>query len=107
MANGQCKEERIICDRFNNMILFKNKCYKLYTQGPCVRGAWIVPKRQKKEELWDSNNNERKQAYCDCMPGYTRRTTVGNRRNTTECLSPTVILADYLNKNFVSVAQVA
>lgn len=93
-----CKDVRNECE--NNMVKYENRCYKLYTQGPCTKGAWIIPKRHSKEEIW--TEGVRKQGICDCMPYYTK---IVSGKNVTECASPTVTLADYLNKNYVLRAQ--
>lgn len=94
----ECKVTAAIeCER--NALVYENRCYKLYTQGPCAKGAWIVPKRQGREELW--TESKKKQGICDCMPGYTKSVrTYNNNKNVTECVSPTVLLADYLNRNY-------
>lgn len=39
------------CDRETNTVMFREKCYKLYTQGPCARGAWIIPKRRDRKSV--------------------------------------------------------
>lgn len=97
---GNCKEENT-CDntKGSGMILYKNRCYKLYTKGPCVRGAWLAPKRQKKEQIW--MEDDIKEGICECMPGYVKSVRRYNERKITECASPTVILADYLNNRSV------
>lgn len=98
--SGNCKDNNI-CDNSNGsgMILYKNKCYKLYTKGPCVRGAWLAPKRQKKEQIWTEERT--KNGICECMPGYVKSVRRYNEKKITECISPTVILADYLNNRSV------
>lgn len=108
--NGLCRckdincdedEDRVQCE--NNEISYENRCYKLYTQGPCAKGAWLVPKRHHKEEIW--TESRRKWGMCDCMPGYTRSLKITDGKNSTECISPTVIIAEYLNKNFFSMQK--
>lgn len=76
---------------------YKNDCYKLYMQGPCKNGEWLVPNRQDKMKLKNSNND----AKCDCKPGYTRT----DNENSLQCLPPAFSLANYLNKNFVYVSN--
>lgn len=96
-CNSECKAITTIeCEK--NALVYENRCYKLYTQGPCAKGAWIVPKRQGREELW--TESKKKQGICDCMPGYTKSVRTYNNKNVTECVSPTVLLADYLNRNY-------
>lgn len=112
--NGVCNCEKDsqdctdddLCDSGSNSntILYKNKCYKLYTKGPCVRGAWLAPKRQKKEETW-LENNRRKEGVCECMPGYVKSIRTLNNKKITECTSPTVILAEYLNNRNIFTVQ--
>lgn len=96
-SDSKCKPTTAIeCEK--NALVYENRCYKLYTQGPCAKGAWIVPKREGREELW--TESKKKQGICDCMPGYTKSVRVYNGRNVTECISPTVLTADYLNRNY-------
>ncbi|XP_975550.1 uncharacterized protein LOC664451 [Tribolium castaneum] len=102
--DNNCDEEEITeCSKSDGMVWYRKRCYKLYAQGPCPKGAWMAPKRYKKQELWDSEGGN--EGTCECVPGYTR--TIRTFRNVTEmaCMPPTVILADYLNRNF-SVAQI-
>lgn len=95
------KSENECGDREPDRVLFRKKCYKLYTQGPCSRGAWILPKRAKKvDEIWTEKKS--RDGYCDCMPGYTKIIRTKNERLIAECLSPTVRLAEYLTRNFVN-----
>lgn len=88
------------CNRRDGLVIYNNRCYKLYTQGPCPEGAWIAPKRHKKTELWDDNNS--KEGVCECVPRYTQTSRTFKNKTVTEiiCIPPTVILAEYLNKNF-------
>lgn len=104
-SNGACKSTASIVECEKNALLYENRCYRLYTQGPCAKGAWIVPKREGRdgEELW--TESKRKQAICDCMPGYTKSVRIFNGRNVTECVSPTVLIADYLNRNYYEQMQ--
>ncbi|GJQ82868.1 hypothetical protein Trydic_g2606 [Trypoxylus dichotomus] len=108
--NGLCRcvktkpcdreDEKESCTR-HDQVLFKDKCYKLYTQGPCSKGAWLTPVRHRKEDIW-TEEVDRRTGACDCMPGYTKNLRTVNEKVVVECLSPSVILADYLNKNYVS-----
>lgn len=101
--SGICESDENVCDGNSGantgMVLYKNKCYKLYTKGPCVRGAWLAPKRQKKEQIWTEDGP--KEGVCECMPGYVKSVRRYNEKKITECVSPTVILADYLNNRSV------
>lgn len=96
--NSKCEDDSKVLKCENNFLFYESRCYRLYTQGPCAKGAWITPKRHGKQEIW--TESKRKQGVCDCMPGYTKSVRSVSGKNVTECLSPTVILADYLNKNF-------
>lgn len=77
----------------------------MYTQGPCFRGSWLVPQRKGREELFSDGGSERV-GLCECIPGYTKSFRNVGDRNVTLCLSPTVIVADYMNKNY-EIAQFA
>ncbi|KAK9710696.1 protein of unknown function (DUF4789), partial [Popillia japonica] len=92
--------EKDSCTR-HDQVLFNDKCYKLYTQGPCDKGAWLTPVRHRKEDIW-TEEVDRRTGACDCMPGYTKTLRTVEEKVIVECLSPSVILADYLNKNYVS-----
>lgn len=96
----QSDSKKYSCTR-HDQVLFKNKCYKLYTQGPCTKGAWLTPVRHRKEDIW-TEEVDRRTGACDCMPGYTKTLRTIKERVVIECLSPSVILADYLNKNYFS-----
>lgn len=110
--------EEVSCE--SDRVLFRGKCYKLYGQGPCARGAWLVPRRRGKKDLyWNDSavqvgtSVRKREGYCDCMPGYTKlirriehQGPPESRKTVAECLSPTVLLADYLNKNFFAYSQV-
>ncbi|XP_019869110.2 uncharacterized protein LOC109597784 [Aethina tumida] len=94
-----------MCDSTKGMVRYGNGCHKLYTQGPCPKGSWMVPKRRRgREGLWSDGSNE-KDGICECAPGHTRVQKTVRNRNVTICVSPTVILANYLNSNF-TIAQV-
>ncbi|KAJ8963919.1 hypothetical protein NQ314_005247 [Rhamnusium bicolor] len=95
----------IKCDRTKGMVRYNNECHKMYMQGPCPRGSWLVPMRQGKEELFTNGNGERF-GVCECIPGYMRTVRTSEHTNITVCMSPTVILADFLNRNRTTVAQV-
>lgn len=71
----------------------------MYTQGPCFRGSWLVPRREGKQEIFSDRNAERV-GLCECIPGYTKSFRSIGDKNMTVCLSPTVLLADYMNKNY-------
>lgn len=108
--NGMCRCSRknceeneldnvIFCDRTKGLIRYKNGCHKMYTQGPCFRGSWLVPRREGKQEIFSDRNAERV-GLCECIPGYTKSFRSIGDKNMTVCLSPTVLLADYMNKNY-------
>lgn len=96
-----CKQASTRCE--NNSVMYKGVCYKLYSQGPCSAGAWIVPKREGRQELWTESN--RKEGVCECMPYFTKTVQVLSGKNSTECVPPSVTLANYLNRNYRAVTQ--
>lgn len=71
----------------------------MYTQGPCFRGSWLVPQREGKQDLYNDGSAER-MGICECIPGYKRSFRSVGDKNVTVCLSPTVMVADYMNKNY-------
>lgn len=104
--NGVCMCEKkncevtgdiIECDRSKGLIRYREKCYKLYSQGPCAKGAWLAPQREGKEFLEDQDD---KTAICECIPGNIRRVRMIGNSRLTECLPQTSVLAEYLNQNF-------
>lgn len=100
--NGKClkgKRSTKSCDA--GMGSYQNQCYKLYNQGPCKNGQWLVPQRQEKLRL--RGDDERNSARCECKPGYSR--VSGSDENSFQCLPPAFSLANYLNKNFVYVSN--
>nr|XP_023030160.1 uncharacterized protein LOC111518060 isoform X2 [Leptinotarsa decemlineata] len=106
---NQQTTERVRCDRTKGLIRFGNECHKMYTQGPCFRGSWLVPKRDGREgrqeqELFSEGWKERV-GLCECIPGYRRSIRMVGQKNVTLCMSPTVMLAEYLNGTY-TVARV-
>lgn len=108
--NGMCRcpkkncdenqlDNAIFCDKTKGLIKYKNGCHKMYTQGPCFRGSWLVPQREGKRELFSDVGLERV-GLCECIPGYTKGFRSVGDKNMTVCLSPTVLVADYMNKNY-------
>lgn len=77
----------------------------MYTQGPCYRGSWLVPQREGRQELFGDGTTE-SVGLCECIPGYAKSLRSVGGKNVTICLSPTVIVADYMNKKY-EIAQVA
>ncbi|CAH1174289.1 unnamed protein product [Phaedon cochleariae] len=107
--NGQCActdkacsheaGDRPACDRAKGLVRFGEECHKMYTQGPCFRGSWLVAEREGKQlELYTEHKGERV-GVCECIPGYKRSVRTIGRREVTLCLAPTVMLAEYLNGN--------
>lgn len=97
-AKQDCEPVREICDRSKGMIRFKGECHKMYTQGPCSRGSWLVPKRNGRDEVFGEVTKERL-GICECIPGYARKVRAVGNETVTVCMSPTVVLAEYLNGN--------
>lgn len=79
-------------------MLHNKRCFKLYSQGPCSAGAWLALKRQSKTDMWEENRS--KEGVCECMPGYKETIRTENNKNVTQCIGPTVVLAEFLNKNY-------
>lgn len=107
---GKCYEEDKSCEHLPGMFYIQKKCYKLYTQGPCGNGEWLVAKRQHRNEEnleWNLLKTDDK-VHCQCRPGY-QKITDANKDNSDletnsltgigECQPPTVSLAKFLNDN--------
>ncbi|XP_045478764.1 uncharacterized protein LOC123683854 isoform X3 [Harmonia axyridis] len=98
--NGLCVCEKENCDVSEQRtvscakgwIRYKGACHKLYSQGPCQSGTWLVPYRA----------TLGKEGICECIPGYTKQT---NKNLELECMPPSVIIAEYLNKTFRSIVS--
>ncbi|XP_066150048.1 uncharacterized protein [Euwallacea fornicatus] len=88
---------RLECDRTKGLIRYGEKCFKLYSQGPCSKGEWLSPAREGKELLTEEDKDE---GVCECIPGNIQRLkTVGNEL-LKECLPQTAVLAEFLNRTF-------
>ncbi|XP_034949164.1 uncharacterized protein [Chelonus insularis] len=107
---GKCSENTDFndtCENTPGMFLLNKTCYKLYTQGPCGLGEWLVPRRQSKtQEIFQDTNKSK--IRCECRPGYRKITRaselidieINTLTNFSQCQPPAVSLAEFLNKNF-------
>ncbi|XP_043529622.1 uncharacterized protein LOC122539081 isoform X1 [Frieseomelitta varia] len=107
----KCSEEvNDSCESTPGMIEINKTCYKLYTQGPCTAGEWLVAKRMPKQSLWENEETETR-ARCECRPGYKRITEnsqiaeleSNNLLSPGGCQPPTVSLAKFLNEKVKSI----
>lgn len=107
----KCSEEiNVSCESTPGMVEINKTCYKLYTQGPCTAGEWLVARRMPKQSLWKNEGSEPR-ARCECRPGY-KRITDGPQISELEsnnlfslggCQPPTVSLAKFLNGRVKSI----
>ncbi|XP_066590893.1 uncharacterized protein [Prorops nasuta] len=108
---GNCTEnESNRCEDTPGMVVINRTCYKLYTQGPCTEGEWLVAQRMPKT-LWQDSETKPK-ARCECRPGYKRinenfdPSDLENNSNSVMssggCQPPTVTLAKFLNDRIKS-----
>lgn len=105
---GKCVEdEGDECESTPGMVMINRTCYKLYTQGPCTAGEWLVAQRTSKSRLWQEEE-ARPKARCECRPGYKRITGSAEVFEELEsnslispngCQPPAVSLAKFLNEN--------
>lgn len=85
------------CDRSQGLVKYADKCYKMYTQGPCAKGEWIVPSRAGRELLSDDPID----GVCECVPGnVVRKMRNSENKVLTECLPQTAVLVEFLNRTF-------
>lgn len=106
---GKCSEDTTLnCEDFPGTALLNNTCYKLYTQGPCTEGEWLVAQRIPKGDFWQKDKIPK--ARCECQPGYTRisenETTEVENNNLISpggCQPPAVSLARFLNARVRSI----
>ncbi|XP_076646485.1 uncharacterized protein LOC143355515 isoform X1 [Halictus rubicundus] len=97
------------CESTPGMVVMNKTCYKLYTQGPCTAGEWLVTKRMPKPNLWEKEEPELK-ARCECRPGYKRVTgslevselESNSLLSPSGCQPPAVSLAKFLNEKVKS-----
>ena len=49
-----------VCDEEEGFIFWNEtqKCYRVYTQGPCPNNAWLIPA------------DDLTEVFCECQPGY-------------------------------------
>jgi len=97
------------CESTPGMVRINKTCYKLYTQGPCTAGEWLVAQRMSRNgRLWQKSES-RPKARCECRPGY-KRITESSTEALEElesnslilpngCQPPAVSLAKFLNDN--------
>ena len=107
-SSGKCREGSsadLKCEESPGMVLMDRICYKLYTQGPCSDGEWLVARRQPKglnfwfDEVVTTNLPK---AKCECKPGYSRINEVesNNLLSSAKCQPPSVGIAKFLNEQF-------
>jgi hypothetical protein len=92
------------CEDSPGMVLVNRTCYRLYTQGPCAQGEWLVARRMPKGlELW-RDKRPTSRARCECRPGYTKTNELENNSllNPGKCQPPAVGLAKFLNERVKS-----
>lgn len=107
---GKCAENNSDdCESTPGMVMINKTCYKLYTQGPCTAGEWLVAQRMPKNPLWYDTEESRPKARCECRPGY-KRTVDSSEADADDlennslvspngCQPPAVRLAKFLNEN--------
>ncbi|KAG7197909.1 hypothetical protein KM043_016150 [Ampulex compressa] len=104
--SAKCTEDNNeSCEDTLGMVMMNRTCYKLYTQGPCAAGEWLVARRLPRNELWQREET-RPRAKCECRPGYkrimenTEMSDVDSNSliSTGGCQPPTVTLANFLNE---------
>jgi len=110
---GKClKNDNDDCESMPGMVMIKKICYKLYTQGPCTAGEWLVAQRlPRNNRLWRQGESHPK-ARCECRPGYKRivqssgealeELESNNLILPNSCQPPMVSLAKFLNDNIKS-----
>ncbi|XP_018322390.1 uncharacterized protein LOC108735081 isoform X1 [Agrilus planipennis] len=96
-ARTSCEKSEIQkCAGNKNNVYYEGRCYELYKKGPCPEGAWMAIKRQKRDQIWDEGSYL--EGICECIPGF--KTISGKNNELIECVSPTEILAIYLNDQY-------
>lgn len=91
----KCADANATCEETPGMVLMDNTCHKLYTQGPCEDGEWLVARRAPRGEFWD-RKRKLPRGRCECRPNY-KKVDADNLVTRTKCLAPAVGLAKFLN----------
>ena len=103
-SSGRCQETASDrCEDTPGAVLVNRTCHRLYTQGPCADGEWLVARRTPKggeEGLW-RDRPSLSRARCVCRPGYTRTTELEDNSLLlpARCQPPAVGIARFLNEN--------
>ncbi|XP_043267613.1 multiple epidermal growth factor-like domains protein 10 isoform X2 [Venturia canescens] len=110
--SGKCSDEgNDSCENTPGMVVINKTCYKLYTQGPCTTGEWLVARRTSRDDLWKPREPNKSKARCECRPGY-KRISDSSEPNDVEsnvlssggnCQPPAVGLARFLNARIKSI----
>lgn len=112
--DGKCSEDiNDSCENIPGMFIIDKMCYKLYTQGPCGQGEWLVARRRPRnhDTLWQNEETLSSKIKCECRPGYKRiyenseaaDVETNSLMSLGECQPPTVGLAQFLNENSKSI----
>ncbi|XP_020277548.1 multiple epidermal growth factor-like domains protein 10 isoform X1 [Pseudomyrmex gracilis] len=109
---GRCvTDDSDDCESTPGMVMINRICYKLYTQGPCSAGEWLVAQRMPRSlSLWQDGEPRKPKARCECRPGYKRIVETSNEAadellesnsliSSNGCQPPAVSLAKFLNDN--------
>ncbi|KAJ8668216.1 hypothetical protein QAD02_009879, partial [Eretmocerus hayati] len=99
------------CEDKRGWVRLGDTCHRLYTQGPCLQGEWLVAQRQPRHSKWlnddDEDDEKLPRARCECRPGYLRSSGGSSELESNvlaqgsirpRCLPPAVGLAKYLNE---------
>ncbi|XP_008547767.1 multiple epidermal growth factor-like domains protein 10 [Microplitis demolitor] len=119
--SGKCHDalEENKCEMIPGMFLVGKTCHKLYTQGPCGQGEWLVAQRRPRGKFngqWLNNNDyNNNKVTCECRPGYKRINSPVNTDTDVEtnvlsglpgeCQPPAVGIANYLNQQYKIIQQ--
>lgn len=104
--NNKCYEDtnKLSCDDTPGTVFIDRTCYKLYTQGPCAKGEWLVPQRAPRNGRNWRENDVKVKARCACKPGYSKFSQSTDLEQNfvvpDGCQPPTVSLARFLNAKF-------
>ena len=60
-----------MCDEDDGYVFWNEtqRCYRVYTKGPCPANAWLIPSEAESEPN-SSTTKKKKEVFCECRSGF-------------------------------------